>query len=72
MRIGPLLAASAMRPEALADAVNELAERSWVKITRRTTRPHPPADLPELFHPVDRVTTTGFGKWRYPVTWPVD
>ncbi|NWG72697.1 MAG: hypothetical protein HXY23_13985 [Parvularculaceae bacterium] len=70
MRIGPLLDAARLPPDALAEAVNELAERCWVKIAWRNPRRRLPPGLPERFRAVDRVTTTGLGKWRYPVTWP--
>jgi hypothetical protein len=70
VRIGPLLRWSRLSSDDLAAAVNELAQRHWVKITwRNRPRAHLPDGLPERFRAVDRVTTTGFGRWRYPVTW---
>jgi len=69
MRIGPLLQQSRMTPDNLAAAVNELAQRSWVKIEWRNPRRRMPPGLPERFREVERVTTTAFGRWRYPATW---
>jgi hypothetical protein len=69
MRIGPLLQQSRMSCDALVAAVNELAERSWVKVAWRHPRARLPDGLPERFREVERVTTTAFGRWRYPVTW---
>ncbi len=69
MRIYPLLRSTGLAPDALAGAVNELAERGWVKTEWRHPRARLPADLPDRFREVDRVTTTAFGRWRYPVTW---
>ena len=69
MRIGPLLQQSRLSPDALAAAVNELAQRSWVSIVWRNPRARLPDGLPERFREVDRVTTTVFGRWRYPATW---
>lgn len=69
MRVGPLLQQSHLSTEELAAAVNELAERCWVKIAGRNPRIRMPGDLPERFRAIERVTTTAFGRWRYPVTW---
>jgi hypothetical protein len=69
MRIHPLLQQSRLPPGDLVAAVNELAERCWVKIAWRHPRARLPAGLPERFREVERVTTTAFGRWRYPVTW---
>jgi hypothetical protein len=44
-------------------AVNELAERSWVKLEWRHPRAHLPDGVPEHFRDVERVTTT-FGRFR--------
>ena len=49
---------------------NELAERCWVRIEWRHPRVRLPAGLPDRFRAVERVTTTAFGRWRYPITWP--
>ena len=69
LRVYPLLRSVGLPPDVLAAAVNELAGRGWVKITSRHPRDRMPADLPERFRAVDRVTTTVFGRWRFPVTW---
>lgn len=70
MRVGPLLDASHLPPDALAEACNELAERGWVTISWRNPRASLPPRFPERFRAIDRVTTTSFGRWRYSVTWP--
>jgi hypothetical protein len=69
MRVLPLLQASHLQPAELADAVNELMARGWVKIVWRHPRARLPDGLPERFRKVERVTTTAFGRWRFPVTW---
>ena len=69
MRIGPLLQQSRLSCDELAAAVNELAERCWVKIAWRNPRTRMQPGLPDRFREVDRVTTTAFGRFRYPVTW---
>ena len=71
MRIGPLVRHCGLDLDALAAAVNELSERRWVAIGRRRPRTVMPPDLPERCREVERVTTTRFGRWRYPVTWSV-
>jgi hypothetical protein len=70
MRIGPLLQATQLAPDALVEAVNELAERRWIVIAFRNPRRHLPPGLPENFRDIDRITITSFGRWRYTVTWP--
>jgi hypothetical protein len=70
MRIRPLLQNAGLPPEALADAVNELMQRGWVRIGWRRPRARLPSGLPERFREVDRIATTAFGRWRYPATWP--
>jgi hypothetical protein len=70
VRIGPLVRHCGLDLDALAAAVNELAERRWVKISFRKPRKVMPPDLPERCRAVDRVTTTRYGRWRYSVTWP--
>ena len=72
MRTGPLLRWSGLEPDDLAAAVNELSQRSWVEVTWRTPHSRLPEGLPERFREVERVTTTRFGRWRYPVTWAAD
>ncbi len=69
MRIGPLLRWSGLEPDDLAAAVNELSQRCWVEVAWRTPRSRLPEGLPDRFREVERVTTTRFGRWRYPVTW---
>ena len=58
--------------EALRAALNELAERRWVRINWRKPRKVMPTDLPEPCRAVDRVTTTRYGRCRYSVTWPTN
>ena len=70
MRIGPLVRHCGLDIDALAAAINELAERRWVKISFRTPRKVLPPDLPERCRRVDRITTTRYGRWRYATTWP--
>lgn len=70
MRIGPLLAACGLGSDALADAVNELVERHWVRIVWRDPDARLPEALPARLQPVRRVVTTRFGRWRFPRTWP--
>jgi hypothetical protein len=70
VRIGPLVRHCGLDCDALAAAINELAERRWVKIGFRKPRKVMPPDLPERCRAVDRITTTRFGRWRYSVTWP--
>lgn len=70
MRMRPLLAACGLGSDALADAVNELAERRWVRIVWRDPDARPPEALPERWRPVRRVVTTRFGRWRHRHTWP--
>ncbi len=72
MRPGPLLRCSRLEPDDLAAAVNELVDRCWVEVTWRRPGASLPEGLPERFREVDRVTTTRFGRWRYPVTWAAD
>lgn len=72
MRVAPLLARSRLPPRVLVDAINELAERGWVKIEWRNPRRRMPDGTPECFRTVERITTTAFGRWRYSVTWPTD
>jgi hypothetical protein len=68
VRIGPLLRHSGLDAETLTAAINELAERCWVKIVRRPARASLPPGLPERFRAVERVATTGFGRFRFPST----
>jgi hypothetical protein len=72
MRIGPLLRWAGLSGDDLVAALNALAERRWVEIAWRAPRDRLPAGLPERFREVERVTTTRFGRWRYPVTWQLD
>jgi hypothetical protein len=74
MRIAPLFRRSGIVEEAFPAALNELIERRWVHVRWRKprtviTRPWPP-DLPERCRPVERVTLSRFGRWRYRITWP--
>lgn len=72
MRMRPLLAAAGLAPDDLAQAIDELAERSWVKVTWLPPERRPPPDLPPPFREAERVTTTSFGRWRYPATREAD
>lgn len=70
LRPRPLLRRMGLAPDDIADAVNELQRRCWVRIAwRKSPRANLPADLPERFRALDRVTATRFGKWRNSVTW---
>jgi hypothetical protein len=64
---------AAPRPEAgrhqFADAINELQERGWIKVTWRKDGAPLPVNIPARFARCKRITTTSFGRWRYPVTW---
>jgi hypothetical protein len=71
MRVVPLFRRSDVDWAAFAAAVDELAQRRWVKIAwRRTPRTALPDGLPERCRDLDRVTATRFGRWRYLATWP--
>jgi hypothetical protein len=63
-----LLRDANLEPDELADAINELAERGWVKIVWRPEGARLPAELPQRFRPVARITATRFGRYRYPTT----
>jgi hypothetical protein len=69
MRICPLLRRSGIDCEALIAAIKELHERRWVNVEWRRARSHLPPDLPERFREVERITTTRFGRHRFPATW---
>ena len=71
-RIAPLLQETRLAPDDLATAVNELAERGWVKVEWRTPRTPLPEGIPDRFREVERITTTRFGRFRHSVTWPTD
>ena len=70
MRIAPLLRDLKLDDTQFADAINELQERGWIKITWRKDGAPLPANVPARFARCKRITTTSFGRWRYPVTWP--
>jgi hypothetical protein len=67
VRVAPLLRDTDVGADELADAVNELAERGWVKIVWRPEGARLPAELPQRFRPVERITATRFGRYRYPM-----
>jgi hypothetical protein len=83
MRMRPLLAASGLPDEALADALDDLSARCWIlddlsarcwiRIAWRPAAARDPDALPailaERLRAIDRVATTPFGRWRYAVTW---
>ena len=71
MRMRPLLEASGLASDELAAAVNELAERRWVRIVWRGPDARRPETLPERLREARRVVTTAFGRWRYRRTWGV-
>jgi hypothetical protein len=58
MRIHALLRCSGLATDALCDVLNELQERDWVRVRRRTPR----GDLPERLREVDRVNMTHEGR----------
>jgi hypothetical protein len=70
MRIGPLLRELKLDDTPFADAINELQERGWIKVTWRKDGARLPETVPARFAPCKRITTTSFGRWRYSVTWP--
>jgi hypothetical protein len=72
MRIAPLLRASALAPDDLAAAIDELSERCWLEVTWRGPGALSRPGLPDRFRTVDRVATTRFGRWRYARTWVID
>ena len=65
MRIRPLLQCADLTTPVLCDALNELQERRWISVRRRTPR----NDLPERLREVDRVTTTYQGRLFSPRLW---
>jgi hypothetical protein len=69
MRIAPLLRELKLDDTQFADATNELHERGWIKVTWRKDGARLPEHIPARFAPCKRITTTRFGRWRYPVTW---
>jgi hypothetical protein len=69
MRIGPLLRDLKLDHTQFANAINELQERGWIRITWRKDGTRLPEHIPARFAPCKRITTTRFGRWRYPVTW---
>jgi hypothetical protein len=62
MRIGPLLQVTTLSHDALAAAVNELAERLWVDIIWRGPEARRPELLPARFREVRRIATTPTGR----------
>ena len=69
MRIGPLLRDLKLDDSQFADATNELHERGWIRVTWRKDGAPLPDNIPARFARCKRITTTRFGRWRYPVTW---
>ena len=65
MRIRTLLRCAGLTTPQLCDALNELQERGWIRVRRRTPR----NDLPERLREVDRVTTTSQGRLFAPRLW---
>jgi hypothetical protein len=70
LRIAPLVRNCGLDFDVLATALNELAERRWVKIAFRKPRAVMPPDLPERCRTVERITLTRVGRWRHAATWP--
>ena len=69
MRMAPLLDASKLSADELAEAVNELALRGWVRIVWRGPDARRPESLPPRLREVRRVVATRFGRWRYRRAW---
>jgi hypothetical protein len=75
VRIAPLLRDFRSSPDDIAAAVNELADRCWVKVIWRPARTgegrrrRPRTSLPKRFRKVERIVATRFGRYRYSVTW---
>jgi hypothetical protein len=63
-----LLRWSGFASHELCDALNDLQERSWVRVRPRTPR----SDLPERLREVDRITTTHQGRLFAPRLWLFD
>src|SRR5436190_1261174 len=61
LRIGPLLKVSGLSVDHICALLNELAERSWLRIAWRRT---PLLSVPEPLRYVDRITATRFGRSR--------
>lgn len=71
MRIVPLFRRSSLDWKTFAEAVNELSDRRWVRITwRRKPRAILPPGMPEPGRDLDRIIATRHGRWRYLATWP--
>jgi len=69
MRIAPLLRELKLEDNLFAAATNELNERGWIKVTWRKDGARLPETIPARFRACKRITTTRFGRWRYPTTW---
>ena len=50
---------------ALCDAIGELTERYWVRITWRKTGPDASPDNPRPLEDIDHLRTTRFGRRKY-------
>ena len=69
MRIAPPLRDLKLEDNIFADAINELQERGWIRVTWRKDGARLSDNVPARFAPCKRITTTRFGRWRYSVTW---
>lgn len=69
MRIRPLMRGLHMERKLLADAVNELVERGWLRIVWRKSARITPGEESRPHTDIDRLTTTRWGRYRYRSTW---
>lgn len=65
-RIEPLLRASVIPADHLAEAINELGERGWIDIVRLGPAARRSPALPERFRNVRRLATTRTGRHCFP------
>jgi hypothetical protein len=72
LRLRPLLRTLGMDERAFVDALNDLADRFWIRIVwRKAALARPEDDFFELAD-IERLTTTRYGRKKYRSTWPVD
>jgi hypothetical protein len=50
-------------------AIDELAERYWIRLDWRTDAPHLAPGTPRPLDHIDRLTATRFGKRKNPAPW---
>jgi hypothetical protein len=57
---------------ALGAAIDELAERYWIRIAYREPRAGAPPDAAGPLDHIERLVTTRFGRRKYRATWRMD